>query len=362
MTLEKRKNILFVRHYGVISNVGDKLIAKATEDYVLTLSQHEDFNYSTASFVPYTKFGKYNVVNLIRGFWFSFIQGIKADHIIIIGGNLIIPNDTKFSFCFFFYFLLAKIFNGKFSTFGVGASMSKGKITWRNKLYRKALLNTDYLGIRDEHSAKALANIAGDDYSLIEDKVQVSHDCAFLSKDKYFNHSTVSENAAVIPVNYHSAMSNEKVIKLSESEYLEFHVNLLSAMIQKGMKPFFLCTDTADELFADQINQKLNLKVITPKTVEELFLLLNSVNVVAARMHGVIASLLAGNLVVALNWQHKVKSLSEKEDLSFACFEFETESISLILTALEQPNLTDRSDLIKLTDELCLNLKSVICK
>lgn len=361
MTLEKRKNILFVRHYGVISNVGDKLIAKATEDYVLTLSQHENFNYSTASFVPYTKFGKYNLANLIRGFWFSFIQGIKADHIVVIGGNLIIPNDTKFSFCFFFYFLLAKIFNGKFSTFGVGASTSKGKVTWRNKLYRKALLNTDYLGIRDEHSVKALANIVGDNYSLIESKVHVSHDCAFLSKDKYFNHCIKSEKVAVIPVNYHSAMSNEKVITLSESEYLEFHVDLLSAMIEKGMQPFFLCTDTADELFADQINQELNLKVITPKTVEELFLSLNSVNVVAARMHGVIASLLAGNLVVALNWQHKVKSLSEKDDLSFSCFDFKNESIALILTALTQPNLKDRYDLIKLSNELRSSLKSVIC-
>lgn len=360
MKLHKRKNILFVRHFGVISNLGDQLISKATEEYLLELSYSEDFEYTTAAFVPYTKFGKYNLINLIKGFLFSFKQAINADHIIIIGGNLIIPNNTKFSLCFFFYFLLSKLFKTKFSTFGLGVSLSKGNKTWRNWLYKKSLLAANYIGVRDEHSLNALATVMEDTHFLSKGSVYLSHDCAFLFKDKYFVQADESKKTAVIPVNYRSATCNESVISLSEPEYLDFHVNLLMAMISKGMKPFLLCTDKTDEIFAEQINQKLNLEIITPKSVDELFLSLNSVNVVAARMHGIIASLLAGSFVVALNWQHKVKSLSEKELLTFSCYDFEERNISLILADLDQSTSINQSDIIKLTDELCSNLRAVI--
>ncbi len=360
MKLQKRKKILFVRHFGLISNLGDQLISKATEEYLLELSNSEEFHYTTASFVPYTKFGKYNFINLVKGFLFSLKQAMKADHIVIIGGNLIIPNNTKFSLCFFFYFLLSKIFQTKFSTFGVGVSLSKGSKTWRNWLYKKALLAADYIGVRDEHSLNALPTVMEDSNFLSKGNVHLSHDCAFLFKDKYFCQTNESNKVAVIPVNYHSATCNESVIALSESEYLDFHVNLMSAMISKGMKPFLLCTDKTDEIFAEKINQKLNLKIITPESVDELFVLLSSANVVAARMHGIIASLLAGRFVVALNWQHKVKSLSEKELLSFSCFDFEDKSITLILAKLAESNSINKSDMLKLTDDLCADLKTVI--
>lgn len=360
MKLQKRKNILFVRHFGVISNLGDQLISKATEEYLLALSKNESFHYTTSSFVPYTKFGKYNFVNLVKGFFFGVKQAMNADHIIIIGGNLIIPNNTKFSLCFFFYFLLSKIFQTKFSTFGVGVSLSKGKKTWRNWLYRKSLLTANYIGVRDEHSLNALPTVMEDAHYLLKGNVDISHDCAFLFKDKYFVQASESKKIAVIPVNYRSATCNESVISLSESEYLDFHVNLLMAMISKGLEPFLLCTDKTDEAFAELINQKLNLRIITPESVDELFLLLNSVNVVAARMHGIIASLLAGSFVVALNWQHKVKSLSEKELLSFSCYDFEEKNIALTLADLAQPNAINRSDVLKLSDELYMSLNTVI--
>jgi polysaccharide pyruvyl transferase WcaK-like protein len=360
MKLQKRKKILFVRHFGVISNLGDQLISKATEEYLFKLSNHQDFQYTTASFVPYTKYGKYNFLNLIKGFLFSFKQGMRAEHIIVIGGNLIIPNNTKFSLCFFFYFLLSKVFNSKFSTFGVGVSLSKGKKTWRNWLYIKSLLAATYIGVRDEHSLNALPSVMQDNNFLLKGNVHVSHDCAFLLKDKYFCQGDKSNKVAIIPVNYHSATCNESVIALSESEYLDFHVKLISAMMKKGMKPFLLCTDKTDEIFAEQINLKLNLKIVTPESVDELFLLLNSVNVVAARMHGIIASLLAGSFVMALNWQHKVKSLSEKDLLSFACYDFDDASIALILANLDQFNPINKSDMLKLTDELCSSLGTVL--
>lgn len=360
MKLPKKPNILFIRHFGVISNLGDQLISKATEESLLELSNSEDFQYITASFVPYTKFGKYNFVNLVKGFLFSLKQAMKADHIVIIGGNLIIPNNTKFSLCFFFYSLLSKIFHTKFSTFGVGVSLSKGSKTWRNWLYKKSLLAADYIGVRDEHSLNALPTVMEDNDFLSKGNVHLSHDCAFLFKDKYFCQNIESNRVAIIPVNYHSATCNESVVGLSESEYLDFHVNLISAMIKEGDEPFFLCTDKTDEIFAEQINQKFNLKIITPESVDELFVLLNSVTVIAARMHGIIASLLAGRFVVALNWQHKVKSLSEKELLSFPCYDFEDKNIPLILSDLDQSKSINKSDILKLSDELYTHLMAVI--
>jgi polysaccharide pyruvyl transferase WcaK-like protein len=356
----KRKNILFVRHFGVISNLGDQLISKATEEHLQRLSHIENFQYETASFVPYTKFGKFNFNNLIKGFFFSLKQAVKAEHIVIIGGNLIIPNNTKFSLCFFFYFLLSRVFKTKLSTFGVGVSLSKGNKTWRNWLYKKSLLSADYIGVRDEHSFNALTTVMEDDDFLLKGNVHLSHDCAFLFKDKYFSQKGESKKIAIIPVNYNSATCNESVIGLSESEYLDFHVNLVSAMIRKGMKPFFLCTDLTDQLFAEKINQKFNLVIITPKSVGELFMLLNSINVIAARMHGIIASLLAGSFVVALNWQHKVKSLSKKELLAFPCYDFDEKNIAVILDELTESSSIKKSNLLKISDELCSDLQCVI--
>ena len=110
-------------------------------------------------------------------------------------------------------------------------------------------------------------------------------------------------------------------------------------MVEQGLKPYILCTDKTDEAFAFQINQSLRLDIYTPKEVDELFDLLKSVKVVAARMHGIIASLLSGNVVVGLNWQFKVKSLSEKQAINFPCFDFNLDNIEEISTCLSQQKI-----------------------
>jgi len=362
MKLNKRKSILFVRHFGVISNLGDQLISEATEDYLKKITSKEGVNYKTTSFVPYTQFGKFTLLNLIRGFFFGIKQAFGVDRIVVIGGNLIIPNNTKFSLCFFYYFLLSKLFSCKFSTFGVGVSNPKENKNWRNKLYSISLNSADYICVRDEHSLTALSSIFDDSRSKKRKNTTLSHDCAFLYNQKYFKEPLDTEVVALIPVNYHSATCNESVITLTEKEYLTFHIQLLTNMMERGFKPFLLCTDKADELFALQINQSLGLNIVTPKKVEELFEELKSVKVVAARMHGIIASLLSGNIVAALNWQFKVKSLSEKASSTFPCFEFDLNNIELINSYLERKANTHCSDngIGSIYEELNVELEKLI--
>ncbi|WDE03932.1 polysaccharide pyruvyl transferase family protein [Thalassomonas viridans] len=360
MKLKKRKNILFVRHFGVISNLGDKLISKATEEYLQEFCQGESVNYRTASFIPYTQFGKSNLVNLIKGFFFGIRQAFKADRIVVIGGNLVIPNNTKFSLCFFYYFILAKVFSVKFSTFGLGVSDSKGKRTWRNKLYQKALAGSDYIGVRDEHSVQALDKILTQREA--SENVHLSHDCAFLFRKKYFSNTGLNGATAVIPINYFSATCNENVISLSESEYIDFHIKLLTELKGNDLNPFLLCTDNGDVAFAEEINKSLNLKIYSPQEVDTLFQQLDSVDVIAARMHGIIASLLSGNYVLGLNWQHKVKSLSEKECLSFSCVDFDEENITRLIDELMSPHrgrITEEN-IEQLSDELNEELSKLI--
>ncbi|WP_281556619.1 polysaccharide pyruvyl transferase family protein [Thalassomonas sp. RHCl1] len=360
MKLKKRKNILFVRHFGVISNLGDKLISEATEEYLQELCKSENVNYRTASFIPYTQFGKSNIINLIKGFFFGIRQAYKADRIVVIGGNLIIPNNTKFSLCFFYYYILAKVFSAKFSTFGLGVSDSKGRRTWRSKLYQKALTGSDYIGVRDEHSVQALAKIISRNKAA--ESVRLSHDCAFLFRKKYFSGSGINGATAVIPINYYSATCNESVVSLSESEYVDFHVDLLTELKSQNLNPFLLCTDNGDVAFAEVINKGLNLKICTPQEVGLLFQQLDSVDVIAARMHGIIASLLSGNYVLGLNWQHKVKSLSEKKCLSFSCVDFEKENIPRLideLTASTRSQICEEN-IEQLSDELNQALLTLI--
>ncbi|RHW74907.1 polysaccharide pyruvyl transferase family protein [Colwellia sp. RSH04] len=330
MKLEKNKKILFVRHFGVISNLGDKLISKATEEYLLRLSEKEDFEYKTAAFVPYTKFGKFNLSNMIKGFFYSLKQACGVNRIVIIGGNLVIPNNTKFSLCFFFYFLISKVFKVKLSAFGIGVSESKGKDTWRTRLYQIAISSCDYISVRDEHSLFATRKLLGKN----KPSISLTHDCAFLFNDSYYEKHVSSGAVAIIPVNYFSATCNENVITLTEKEYQEFHIELIKAVLATGKRPFVLCTDKTDEQFAQLIAKSFDLQVITPETVDELFSLLKGVDVIGARMHGIIASLLTGCKVVGLNWQYKVKSLSQKEQLGFSCINYEMQNIQQILIQL----------------------------
>ena len=70
-------------------------------------------------------------------------------------------------------------------------------------------------------------------------------------------------------------------------------------------------------------------------------------------MHGIIASLLTGSFVVGLNWQNKVKSLSEKEFISFPCFEYEQKVIPLLVSELDGVDkFNDNVDINKVYSQL----------
>lgn len=346
------KKVNFVRHYGYIGNVGDKLISSATESFGKELESNEKIKYSTTSFVPYTQFGAFNLINVVKGFIYSIKKISNSDAVVILGGNLLIPNHTKFTLSLLFNSIFAKIFSKKLIIFGVGASEEVDTKSVLYKLYNYAVNLANSIVVRDQHSYNQIAKIYRGDLS-------VGSDCAFLFGDEYFKEKprVAGEKLCVIPVSYESATSNEKVITLNETEYFEFHVRLIEALSLK-YKVSIVCTAKEDVNFCEQLSNKLGVEVLYSDFDDVLIRNVAGFDyTVAGRMHGIISSVLTENYTVGLYWQNKVKSLQACFDGQLKVYDIEMESIDKILELYSNGfSPIERSTLKNMSEKMKLNL------
>ncbi len=287
------KKVLVSGYLG-FNNFGDEAIFYALAEHL----KNSNVEISALSNNPKETSEKYNVKTYYFKNLKTIIKAIRSNDILISGGGSLLQDKTS-NFSLYYYLfivIIAKLFFKKVIIFAQGFEPLKNKF---NELILKLILKTtDFITVRDEKSKQYLKKLGIDSilltdpiYSII-DKTEISNNkeglIVQLRKTKHINNAFIKNLANQISKNF-----NEKISVLSLQDSMDLDI----------------CKELQNELKTLNIESVL----IEHKTIKETIDIINKAEfMISTRLHGAIVSNALKTKTFTLNYDEKLKTLSDE--------------------------------------------------
>ena len=227
----------------------------------------------------------------------------RNDVVVMAGGNLVIPRVLRFAVSFFVYCLVAFLLRRNLYTAFMGASSRSSWIG--GKLYGLGFRMTKANWARDGHSMEVINRIAN------RSDTRLSPDGAFFCTWECQAGAGNGNRLAIVPFAHDELFWNERLTSISLQTYEAQYQELVGELKERGWDVRIIVTSEVDRTFGEKLAHAHDLQLFQPDDgVALLETVCDSCDVlVSTRMHGLIAGMLSGKVVIPVAGQHKVNAL-----------------------------------------------------